>query len=383
MKVTQIAEILNSISDQYLGKKDLVEADLSNIVDAGKELLGTTDIDNYTKTLLDRIGKVVFVNRKWSIQVPSVLMDSWEYGSVVEKIQNEEPKFTVNKTWGLEDGSSYDPNVFHAPKVSAKFFNSKVTFSIEASFARRQVMSSLGSASEAVSFFSMLETNIQNSMALALSELVMETINSMVARTLLAEYPDGNYTAKSTVKAVNLLALYNSKFATSLTIDKALTTPEFIRFATMYLKLYIDRLGSPSTLFNIGKKKRQTLGDRMKVVMLSEFKSAADVYLQSDTFNNAYTALPGSDVVPFWQGPGTNYEFANTSKVKVKLDKKSVDAGGIIAIMFDREALGVSNLDQRTYSNFNPVGEFYNNFYKADAGYFNDTDENFVVFFIA
>ena len=51
--------------------------------------------------------------------------------------------------------------------------------------------------------------------------------------------------------------------------------------------------------------------------------------------------------------------------------------------MFDRDALGVTNLDRRVTTNYNPKAEFYTNWYKMDAGYFNDTNENFVVFFVA
>ena len=50
--------------------------------------------------------------------------------------------------------------------------------------------------------------------------------------------------------------------------------------------------------------------------------------------------------------------------------------------MFDRDAIGVSNLDRRVTTNYNPRAEFYTNFYKFDAGYYSDLSENFVVFFV-
>ena len=61
---------------------------------------------------------------------------------------------------------------------------------------------------------------------------------------------------------------------------------------------------------------------------------------------------------------------------------KDVQAGGILAVMFDRDALGVTNLDRRVTTAYNPRGEFFTNFYKFDAGYFNDLNENFVVFYV-
>ena len=51
--------------------------------------------------------------------------------------------------------------------------------------------------------------------------------------------------------------------------------------------------------------------------------------------------------------------------------------------MFDRDALGVCNLDRRVTTNYNPKAEFFSNWYKFDAGYFNDLNENFVLFYVA
>ena len=63
MKVTQIKDIINSVTGEVLGKTDLVAEDLSNLVDIGNEIVDTSNVDNYVNKLVDRIGKTVFVNR--------------------------------------------------------------------------------------------------------------------------------------------------------------------------------------------------------------------------------------------------------------------------------------------------------------------------------
>ena len=157
MKVNQIYEIMNSVTNEVLGESVIVVAeDLSNIVDVGKEILNGTDIDNYVKSLVDHIGRVIFVNRKYSGGAPSVLMDGWEFGSVLEKITPDLPEATENESWELENGTSYDPNIFYQPKVSAKFFNSRVTFEVPMSFTERQVKSSFSSREQLNGFISML-----------------------------------------------------------------------------------------------------------------------------------------------------------------------------------------------------------------------------------
>lgn len=385
MKVNQIYEIINNVTKEVLGEKSITVAeDLSNIVDVGKEILNVTDIDNYVKSLVDHIGRVIFVNRKYSGGAPSVLMDGWEFGSILEKITADLPEATENESWELENGTSYDPNIFYQPKVSAKFFNNRVTFEIPMSFTEKQVKSSFSSREQLNGFVSMLYNSIDRSMTIKIDSLIMRTINNFIGETLHAEYPDNTYTNKSTVKAVNLLYLYNTEKGTTLTADKCLTDAEFIKYSSYIMKLYVSRLGKASTLFNIGKKDRFTPKDMLHIVLLDNFASASDVYLQSDTFHNELTDFPNHETVPFWQGSGENYSFTDVSTIDIKTSgNNTIKATGILGVMFDRDSLGVTNLDRRVTSQYNAKAEFFNNWFKFDAGYFNDMNENFVVFFVS
>lgn len=384
MEVKQIYQIINNVTGEILGESAVVSEDLTNIVDIGTAIFNANAVDNYVKSLVNHIGRVIFVNRPYSGNVPSVLMDSWEYGSVLEKINAELPDATENESWELASGTSYDPNVFYKPVVSAKFFNKRVTFEIPMSFTERQVKESFSNAEQLNGFLSMLYNAIDKAMTVKVDALVMRTINNMIGETLHADFAEGTYNSASGVKAVNLLYLYNQRYGTSLTAEKAITDPEFIRFASYEMGVYMSRMSKISTLFNIGGKDRFTPSDMLHVVLLADFKKAANVFLQSDVFHDSFTELPNADVVPYWQGSGTGYSFADISKVNIKTASgATIDVSGILGVMFDRDALGVTNLDRRVTTNYNPKAEFYNNWYKFDAGYFNDTNENFVVFFVA
>lgn len=396
MEVKKIYELINSVSSEVLGRKDIVAEDLTGLVDLGTELFNQNAIDNYVKSLVNHIGKVVFVNRPYAGKVPSVLMDAWEFGSVLEKISADVPEAEENYTWTLTDGKSYDQDVFHRPAVSAKFFNSKVTFEVPVSITERQVKESFSNAAQLNGFISMIYAAVEKSMTIKADALIMRTINNMVAETVLADtVAFGAQTAgnmdgvkldsASTARCVNLLKLYNEKTgtATPLKAAKAITDPDFIRFASYVMGTYADRLQSISTVFNVGGKERFTPKDMLHVVLLSDFAKAAQTYLYSDTFNRGDVLLPQAETVPFWQGSGNNYEFASTGSINIKESGgKAVAITGVLGVMFDRDALGVCNLDRRVTTNYNAKAEFFNNYYKFDAGYFNDTNENFVVFFI-
>ena len=395
MTVKQIYELMNTVTGEVLGKTGLVAEDLSNVVDVGTEVFNASAVDNYVKTLVNHIGKVVFVNRPYSGKIPSVLMDSWEFGSVLEKISCDTPEAEENESWDLKDGQEYKQDIFYKPTVSAKFFNSKVTFEVPMSFTEKQVKESFSNAAQLNGFISMIYNAVDRSMTIKIDGLVMRTINSMIAQTLNADKTAfaGGYGTASTARCVNLLKLYNDKFfpATgstanpdALTADKAIYDPDFIRFASYTMGVYVDRLASISTLFNVGGKDRFTDANNLHVIMLSDFAKGADVYLQSDVRHNEMTRLPNYETVPYWQGSGKNYELDSTSTINVKIDTSTtVDIDGIVGVMFDRDALGVSNLDRRVTTAYNAKAEFFNNYYKFDAGYFNDTNENFVVFFVS
>ncbi len=389
MKVTQLHEIINAVTSEILGDSAVVAEDLSNVVDVGKLIVDSDNVDNYVNKLVNHIGRVIFVNRLYAGGVPSVLMDSWEYGSILEKISADLPDAEENATWDLTDRESYNPNIFYKPSVSAKFFNSKVTFEIPLSFTERQVKESFSSAAQLNGFVSMLTTSVENSMTVKLDALIMRTINNMTAETAFSElYDDAesewDFTA-SGVRAVNLLNLYNAtvEAGDAVTAADALTNPAFIRYATYIIGLYGARVSRISTLFNVEGKERFTPASETITVLLADFSKASETFLASNTFNDEKVTLPAHDVVPYWQGSGVDYAFDEVSKINVKTSSgNDVEMSGIIGVMFDRDALGVTNLNRGVTTNYNPKAEFYTNFYKFDAGYYNDLSENFVVFFV-
>lgn len=389
MKVEQVYSLVNTLTQEYLGESAVVNEDLSNIVDIGSRTVTLDNLDRYVRSLIDQIGKIVFVNRPYSGATPSLYMDGWEYGAILEKVTYDElPEAEENLSWELEDGRSYDPNIFTAPKVSAKFFSKKTTFDIPMSFAERQVKSAFQNGTQLNSFFSMIETAIGNSMTVKIDSLAMSALNYMIGLTI---------NSGAATRAVNLLSLYNSgkSAGDQITAAQAIYSPEFIRFASYVIRLYAKRLERLSKLFNDGAKERFTPFDRKRMILLNEFESAAATYLYSDTYHDDYVRLPKADTVPYWQGTGLAYDFASTSKIDVQINVKTIESEqevtrkvtvsqtGILGVLFDHYAVGVANLDRRVTANYNGRAEFFNNWYKFDAGYFNDPNENFIVFYVA
>ncbi len=383
MFVKDIHELVNTTTQEVLGETGLVKEDFSNLVDVGKELVNTDNVDNYVKKLVNRIGKTVFNERKYQGNVPSVLMDSWEYGSILQKVSADLPQAELNESWNLEDKKEYNQDIFYQPKVTAKFFNNRVTFEIPMSFTEKQVKESFNSAEELNGFLSMLTTAIENSMTVKLNDLVMQTIDNMIGETLVGDIgltEAGKLKAGTGVRAVNLKKVLGFED----TLEKALQDKDFMRKATYLVNTYKTRLTTMSTVFNAGGKERFTPIEDLNLVLHSDFASSADVFLLSDTQNKELVEIENYSVVPFWQGSGETYSLDDTTSIDIKTSEgNEVKATGILGVMFDKYALGVANLDRRVTTNYNAKAEFYTNYYKFDAGYFNDFNENFVVFYFA
>ena len=393
MDVKQIATLVNSVNNEIIGANALLEEDLSNVVDVGKAVFDATSYDNYVKALVDHIGKVIFVDRKYTGELASLYRDNWEYGSVLEKVYvTELPEAIENSSFELTDGASYDPNIFTQPKVAAKFYNKKTTFEVDLSIADIQVRSAFDSATQLNAFISMLMNSVDTAINIRLEGLSERVINTLIANTVYNDIPD-LAPEKGGIKAVNLLKEYNTAMgltgASALSVDDAMYTPDFIKFASYTISRYIKRIEKPSKLFNCGGLVRHTPANMQHLILLSDFKAAADVYLQSGVFNDQFTALPKSESIAYWQGTGTDYSFNSISKIDVDIADPANEGstvrvawGGVLGVLFDHWAGGITNDKRRVTSNYNAKAEFTNMFYKQDCNYFVDLNENCVVFFI-
>lgn len=384
MEVKQVYEFTNNAVKQATGvEENILQEDLSNVVEVGDTILNANALDKYVDALVNHIGRMIFVTRAYTGVYAKLQMDSWEYGSVLEKVTMELPKAEENETWELTDGAIYEENQFYKPIVSAKFYNKMTTFEIPISITEKQVKQSFSNATQLNSFISMIYNAIENALTIRIEELSRRAINNIIAETMYDEYGSGSQKASSGVRAVNLLYLYNQTLDTPIDKDVALKDEGFLKFASYTMGLYIDRLKSMSTLFNVGKKERFTPREDLHVVFLTNFAKASDMYLQSDTFHKDLVALPNYESVPYFQGTGNDYAFDNVSKIDVKTASgHTITINGVVGVMFDRDAVAVNNFNRRTTSKWNAKAEFTNYWNKVDARYFNDLNENCVVFFI-
>lgn len=387
MQVKQVAEWVNGAFQEATGETGLITEDLetAGIVDTGNRILtSATNVDNFVKALTDRIGRSVFYIRKYDSELPNLVWDKLEYGTVVQLVKYNMPDAQDTEDWQLVDGQVYEQNRFYAPSIEVKYYNDKITFTIPYSITDLQLREAFTDGASLNSFVSGLFLVVQNAMTKRVEVLVKAVMANLIAETIYDEYQGASISGSSKVKAVNLLYLYNDTFGTSLTAEQAIATPDFIRFACYTLKLYNDKIGAMTPLFNIQGRTTFTPKAERELAILTNFKNSADVYLQSTTFHDELTALPTAQTVTYWQGLGTDFSFEDASTIDVKTSEgHSVKVTGVIAVLYDKWAAGVCNYDHRVRTHRVEVAEFTNYWDKQDLHMFNDFGQNCVVFFVA
>ena len=385
MKPYDIHAEVNKIVTNVLGENaSLLSEDFSNIVDIGRDFQNADKLDAFYTQLHDMIVRNIYVDRPYDASLPSVLYEEWEYASMLGKVQADLLQATTNEAWDLPNGSSIDPFVINKPSVSQKFFNKAVSFEIDITKPEDQVKGAFQSRQDMERFFAMIDTQVRNSMNLRIEALIFATIGNMIGVTY------GSGTASP--RCVKLLSDYNTLAGTSLTADKALINEGFLKYACNVIMKYPKKLSKFRTLYNEGGKARHTPSSDLHVIMQVDFATAVKTHLQSTTYHKDLVSLPRYEEVACWQGANDTDSLASNMSLDATIVKPdgngdettaSVSVGYIAGVMFDHNALGVLKPERKVKSIYNPKGEYFNDFHKWTSRYFNDFDENFVLFLIA
>lgn len=383
--VKQISNIVNDSVKDALGKVDgVTKLNSSDIVSLGKAIANFNAYEGFFGSLVNRLVKTVYFIRTYEGSSRSVLRDEHEYGAFVQKVYYEMPDAVDNPTWAIPDGSGvynqtspYD--VKNVVGVSALIFGGKGTWSLEIVRPVEQIKTAFTDPSSMSAFIEGIYLAIENAFKLEEERLVALAVNTAMADAI------------SGGKSRNLLLEYNTKMGTQLTVAQALTTADFLRFASMEINRTVNNMGVMSTAYNKAGYSTFTSKENMVVEMLSQFASASDMYLQSDTFHNELTKLPNYESVPFWQSSGKSFAFDDCSKISIINDDListenqtgEVTQSGIICFIHDVENVACYFGNRRSWELFNPRSEVMIHGEKAEKGFAVDGHANAVVFYMA
>lgn len=387
MKVSQISTMLNTVFSEIIGESALVAEDLGNIVDVGRTITSSTqwgdNFDKYVGKIIDKVGRSIYVDRPYDGDDLGLTREAWDYGSVLEKVRVEVGDYVDNKSWQLTDSpapSFSDVFAYDSPaEVDAKYFNQKDTLRLKICLVRNQMESAFTSAANMQRFIGAIENRIRTKREIAAEALAYRTENNLIAAKL--QYG---------LNVVNLLTEYKAASGDSTTTAAtALENPDFLRYCVRRFKTDKKLLAKFSGKYNVENYGTFTPPSRLKVYALTDFATAVETVLRSNTYHDDFVTLDGYREVPYWQGSGdgedtfearsTVYAYPAMENATPTLQNQS----GVVFVMQDEDAAMICNEELPVDVIYNPEGRFYKYWYGLDCSYYNDLAENVIVYVIA
>lgn len=377
-KVSQIYDLVNQTAKESMGEQAITVKDVSSLIALGDSVLASnTDTDNFLNTLVDRIARTVFSVRQYETDSEGMVRHPFEFGCIVQKIYVDLPEAKKNDAWEIGK-NDYSPKFAPVIKPTAKqkLFNGITTWEVDITIPDFMLKTAFTNETSMATFIDAIFTAMDNMMTLALENNANLTRASFIARKIKGGKHCG---------AINLLHEYNTITNAGLTVEGALMNAEFLAWASRSINLWVKRMSKMSVLFNEEGYKRHTPKDKLVVNLLQDFTSACDTFLGANTFHDELVKLPMYDSVAYWQGAGESFDFNDTSAINIKLDENeggTISKKGIIGVIYDYEAMGVTLNERRSTSERNNHDEYTNYYNKANIGYFNDMSENGIVFYL-
>ena len=369
MAVKQIYDIVNSVNNQTMGLTDLTVVDEQGLISLGQTVLTTNGLaDTWLNSLAQRIGRTIISFREYKSKYSDMVLDSMQWGNIVQKIKVSMPEATEDESYSLVDGQSVDMYKVSNPEVKQTFFTSETPYQFYVTVKRNQLEEAFTSEGAMNGFIGAIYGEVQNAIELSLESLARNCINNFIGEKFKSK------------KTINLLDMYNTETNKKLTVATCLHDKDFLAYCVSRINLYSKYMENMSTEYNDGTQTRHTPKSLQHLRVLEDFESRLETVVQYQAFRDNYVKLNNYHTTSFWQS------IKKPDAINVKLDSDSTPAHftGILAVLYDRDALGLYKKDSwNSTTPFNSAGGYYNTYYHHKELYFNDLSENFLVFVIA
>lgn len=382
MDTNQIYTIVNEVNAEAFGSTDIDVVDAQGLVSLGDAVLSSsTNTEAFLNTLVQRIGRTIISFRQYRNKLGDMVLNDFEYGAILQKIRVHLVDAETDPAYGLTDGESVDPWTINKPDVEQKLFVTRTPYMFSVTIARKQLREAFLSESGMGAFIGAIFGQVRNSIEVSLEGLGRTCIANMIGEFTPATPTGGEATTLN--HEVALCTMYNTQRGFESTDagyvdeDTALFDPEFLRFAVSVIKSYSDMFTDMSVLYNDGSIETFTPREDQRLKVLSRFERVLESVVQYSAFHDEMVRLSAYDTLNFWQ----SVQDPSYIMVERASDGAQVIKTHIVAVLYDRDALGIFKRDEDVLTTpVNAKGLYYNTFYHQMELWFNDTSENFVYF---
>lgn len=372
MNVNQLYNVLNSINENTtIGAQNVV--DTSTFINYGTLVLSSaTNREIFYNKLVDRIGKTVFAIRAYKRQNRNITVDSFTFGSILQKISFKLQNSEENSSWNTQALNPYTLT----PKqgIEQKLFAQDMpTFAYTDVWLDHQLKSAFLNEQTMAGFFNGLAERMYNAL-----EVSAESLDNQAVCALVAEVSTEVAAGTNARRGRNLLAEYKTVFPQStLTAATCLRDEDFLKFACIEMGTIFPFIEKLTSMYNDGTVERTTSRSDLVVEVNAQFEQMYNVYLKSNTFHDEMVALPNFTTVPYWYSPAAPME------IKVGPEDEAKTISGVIAIYRDKDAVVDTLENEKFVSKYDEFNERTYVKLSADRRYIVDTSENCIYFYVA
>lgn len=389
----QLATVLNAITAQATGKTGIAAVDTSSFVTVGQEAL-KCGYDTLNTAISQVLGKTIFAVRPYTAKFKGLEMTEQQYGNSSRKLSPIDKDFENDPAIDpaqMVDGGSIDPFVISKPLVQQENFYGSEVYKKSLTIYDWQLDQAFTGPDQFGQFVSMMMQNASDMLEQARENTKRMTLANLIGAVL------GHYAANQNVK---LVTEYNAYLG--LTGQNALTWAgikgnadqyqRFMRFSYARIATVASMLTERSAKYHVSLPDktimRHTPYEYQRLYMLGQERYDMEAQVLADAFHDNYLKLADVETVNFWQSINTpdtinvtpSYLIASGTNVGTVAKGAAVNKAGIFAVIMDRDAAGVVQVNERTRTQYNGRGEYTNYWFGATMKYYNSFTENCVVF---
>lgn len=365
----------------------------ANVVDPISGDLVKATAESFFNALISVISRIEVQARAYTGDLADLMITEDEWGGFIERVYFElsdiitDPKWNLaaNYAAGITDYAAAEHG-FYPVKASAKVFREAVPLLTPISHPVDQLKEAVRSEDEMRALINGIRVAVRNTISLGL-----QSIRHMLAQCAIAVSIAGISTG------INLLGAYQSETGdTSVTISNWQQSEAFQAFCMRKIAETRDNLRTFNKAFNDGSVPIFTEEQDSKLVVLNKFDKILRFGVKANTFNQENLALGDYSTVTAWQGynaggGASDFDFTSVSKVMISADSSNklgigtsaYTQGGVVALLFDRYALGISPYKRKVTTQYTAIGDYLNEFHHTLVGTILDTKYPIVAFYIA
>lgn len=368
MTTEQIYGLVNTVNAEAFGHSALVVTDTSSLISLGNTVLSSsTNTEAFLNTLAQRIGRTILRFREYRNKLGDMVLNDFEYGAILQKIKVHMPEAELDESYDLIDGNTVDHYTIAKPSVDQKLFVTRTPYQFHITIQRVHLKEAFLSPEAMGSFIGIVFGEVRNAI-----EISLENLGRVTLATAAAEY--------SSSREIALVTDFNTEYNPSpaLTAAEALHNEEFLRYAIMRMTNLIDMMQDASELYNDGSMITFTPREDIRMKVISEFQRRIESNVLYAAFNEKFVDIPeGYKTINFWQASQTPYDV----NIKRPSDDTATTVNNVVAILYDRDAMGVYKIDEEILTTpVNAAGMYYNQYWHEKQLRFIDLSENGVIF---